>query len=246
MLNNAWPSMIWHLYDYYLRPGGTYFGAKTAMQPLHPIYGYDDHSIYVVSSRYEDAKGLKLTSRVLNLDMVEKFSHEDSLDATADSTQKILALPDIQGLSPTYFLDLRLTDASGKLVGSNFYWLSTKSETIDWANSTWWTTPTASYADFTALSQLPKVKLKVSERTERKNEESVTHVTVENPGKNLAFFVRLKLDKGKRGEEILPVIWQDNYVSLLPGEKREITATYRASELGAAKPAIEVNGWNVE
>ena len=30
MLNNAWPSMIWHLYDFYLRPGGGYFGAKKA------------------------------------------------------------------------------------------------------------------------------------------------------------------------------------------------------------------------
>jgi exo-1,4-beta-D-glucosaminidase len=56
MLNNAWPSMIWHLYDYYLRPGGGYFGAKIALEPLHPLYGYDDHAIYVVSSQYEDAK----------------------------------------------------------------------------------------------------------------------------------------------------------------------------------------------
>jgi len=216
------------------------------MEPLHPIYGYDDHWIYVVSSRYEDAKGLKLTTRVLNLDMTEKFSHEDALDAAADSTQKIVALPDIAGLSPTYFLVLRLTDASGKLVGSNFYWLSTKPETIDWANSNWYTTPTASYADFTALVQLPKVKLKVSERTERKSDDAVTHVTVENPSKSLAFFVRVKLDKGKGGEEILPVVWQDNYMSLLPGEKRELTATYRAAELGVAKPAIEVSGWNVE
>ncbi len=246
MLNNAWPSMIWHLYDYYLRPGGTYFGAKTAMQPLHPIYGYDDHSIYVVSSQYEDAKDLKLTTRVLNLDMSEKFSHEDALDAASDSTQKILTLPDVQGLSATYFLVLRLEDGSGKLVGSNFYWLSTKAETIDWTNSTWYTTPTASYADFTALSQLPKVKLNVSERSERKNDEAVTHVTIENPTKSLAFFVRLKLDKSKGGEEILPVIWQDNYISLLPGEKREIIAAYRTAELGAAKPAIEVSGWNVE
>jgi len=246
MLNNAWPSMIWHLYDYYLRPGGTYFGAKTAMEPLHPIYGYDDHWIYVVSSQYTDAKGLKLTTRVLNLDMTEKFYHEGTLDALADSTQKIVAIPDIQGLSSTYFLDLRLRDASGKVVGSNFYWLSTKPETIDWANSNWYTTPTASYADFTALSQLPKIKLKVSDRTEHKNQDAVTHVTIENPSKSLAFFVRLKVVKGKSGEEILPVIWQDNYISLLPGEKREITATYRASQLGAAKPAIEVSGWNVE
>jgi exo-1,4-beta-D-glucosaminidase len=52
--------------------------------------------------------------------------------------------------------------------------------------------------------------------------------------------------KGARGEEILPVVWQDNYISLMPGEKRELTATYRASELGPAKPVVEVSGWNVE
>ena len=35
MLNNAWPSLIWHLYDYYLQPAGGYFGAKKACEPLH-------------------------------------------------------------------------------------------------------------------------------------------------------------------------------------------------------------------
>ncbi len=246
MLNNAWPSIIWHLYDFYLRPGGAYFGAKTAMQPLNPIYGYDDHSIYLVSSQYHDAKGLKLTTRVLNLDMSEKFSHQDTIDAASDSTQKVLTLPDIQGLSGTYFLALKVEDAGGKLVGSNFYWLSTKPETIDWANSNWYTTPTATYADFTALSQLPKVKVRLTDRTERKGDETITHVVLENPSKNLAFFVRLKVDKNKGGEEILPVIWQDNYISLLPREKRDITATYRSSELGAAKPFVEISGWNLE
>ncbi len=178
--------------------------------------------------------------------MTEKFSRESSLDVPADSTAKIFTLPVVPGLSPAYFLVLRLTDAKGKQVGSNFYWLSTKPETIDWAKSTWWMTPTESYADFTALSQLAKVKLKVIDRTERKGEESVTHVTVENPSKSLAFFVRLKVDKGVNGDEILPVIWQDNYISLLPGEKRELTATYRTSELGGEKPVVKVSGWNVE
>ncbi len=246
MLNNAWPSMIWHLYDYYLRPGGGYFGAKKAMESLHPIYGYDDHSVWVVSSQYEDAKDLKLTTKIYNLDMTEKFSHEDSVDAPADSTAKVFALPDVEGLSPVYFLVLRLSDSAGKLVGSNFYWLSTKPETIDWAKSTWWMTPTESFADYTALSQLPKVKLKFSERTERKGEETVTHVMVENPSKSLAFFVRLKVDKGMHGEEILPVVWQDNYISLMPGEKRELTATYRTSELGTEKAEAEVSGWNAQ
>ena len=246
LLNNAWPSMIWHLYDYYLRPGGGYFGAKRAMEALHPIYGYDDHSIWVVSSQYTEAKGLKLTTKIYNLDATEKFTQENMLDAGPDSTSKIFALPDVSGLSATYFLVLRLEDSAGKLVGSNFYWLSTKPETLDWAKTTWWMTPTASYADFTAISQLPKVKLKVTDRTERKGEDEITHVTLENPSKSLAFFVRLKVDKGAKGEEILPVVWEDNYVSLLPGEKREITATYHANELGTAKPSVEVSGWNVE
>jgi exo-1,4-beta-D-glucosaminidase len=250
MLNNAWPSMIWHLYDFYLRPGGGYFGAKKSMEALHPLYGYDDRSVWIVSSQYVDVKGLKLTAQVLNLDMSEKYSQQSTLDAAADSTSKVLTLPDIDGLSPTYFLVLRLQDAGGKLVGSNFYWLSSKPETLDWEKSNWYTTPTTSYADYTALARLPKVKVNVMHHTERKgsgnNEEAITHVVLENSSKSLAFFVRLKVVKGGGGDEILPVLWTDNYVSLLPGERREVTATYRGQELGAAKPVVEISGWNVE
>src|SRR3989442_12417669 len=108
MLNNAWPSIIWHLYDFYLRPGGGYFGAKRAMEQLHPLYGYDDRSVWVVSSQYQNAKGLKLTTKVLNLDMTEKYSHQDADDATPDSTTKILTLHDIGGPSPHYFWVIRL------------------------------------------------------------------------------------------------------------------------------------------
>jgi exo-1,4-beta-D-glucosaminidase len=246
MLNNAWPSLIWHLYDFYMRPGGGYFGAKTAMQPLNPVYGYDDRSIWLVSSQYRDANNLKVTAKVYNLDMSEKFSKEETVNAPADSTNKIFALPEIQALSATYFLRLTVQDSAGKIVGSNFYWLSTSPETLDWEKSNWYTTPTATYADFTALKQLPKVKLKLTSRSERQGDEEVTSVILRNPSKNLAFFVRLKVDKGKGGEEILPVLWEDNYFSLMPGEIREITATYHANDLGSVNPVVEIRGWNVE
>jgi exo-1,4-beta-D-glucosaminidase len=250
MLNNAWPSMIWHLYDYYLRPGGGYFGAKKAMQTLDPVYGYDDHSVWLVSSQYVDAKGLKVAARIFNIDGKQKFWKDATLDAAADSTAKVFEIPQIEGLSPTYFLDLRITDAKGKLAGSNFYWLSTKPETLDWAKSNWYTTPTESYADYTALAQMPKVRLNVESRSERSgkidSKDAVTRVVLENPSNNVAFFVRLKLVKGRGGEEILPVVWQDNYISLLPAEKREITATYHTGSLGTSKPEVEIGGWNVE
>ena len=56
----------------------------------------------------------------------------------------------------------------GKVVGSNFYWLSTKPETLDWEKSNWFITPTSQFADYTALSKLPKVHLKTASRTERR------------------------------------------------------------------------------
>jgi exo-1,4-beta-D-glucosaminidase len=130
MLNNAWPSLIWHLYDYYLRPGGEYFGAKKACEPLHPLYSYDDRSIWVVNSSYQDVPKLRLTTRVYDLDFTEKYSQPAMLDASADSSSKVFTLPDIDGLTSTYFLQLTLDDDTGKRLSTNFYWLSKESRDV--------------------------------------------------------------------------------------------------------------------
>ena len=59
--------------------------------------------------------------------MSEKFSNETPLDAAADSTNKVLdAAGDRRPESDVFPLFCAWTDASGKLVGSNFYWLSTQ------------------------------------------------------------------------------------------------------------------------
>jgi len=68
---------------------------------------------------------------------------------------------------------------------------------------------------------------------------------VENPTRDLAFMVHLEVNKGQGGEEILPILWEDNYFSLLPGERREVTATYKTSELARAAPVVHVDGWNI-
>jgi len=58
--------------------------------------------------------------------------------------------------------------------------------------------------------------------------------------------VQLALTQARGGAEILPVWWDDNYFSLLPGESREVTATFAAKDAGRATPTLEVGGWNVE
>jgi exo-1,4-beta-D-glucosaminidase len=241
MMNNAWPSLIWHLYDYYLRPGGGYFGAKKACEPLHIQYSYDDRSIVVVNNYYTEFKGLKATAQIYNLDATEKFSQQTNLDAAPNSSTRLWTLPAPDGLSPTYFVRLALEDEKGQTWSRNFYWLSTQSETMGEPkeNSDWYYTPTRQFADFTALSNLPPAKLRVR-AFKNWNGKPITSVTLENTGSAPAFFVRLKATEGAEGEEILPVLWEDNYISLMPGEKREISVSC------AGEPrAVEVEGWNV-
>ena len=255
MLNNAWPSMIWHLYDYYLRPGGSYFGTKKGCEYLHVQYSYDDQSIVVVNSYYQPFPQMKVTAKLYNLDMSLKSSEEKTVDVGPDSVVKAFILPSVEDLSRTYFLRLDLADASGKAVSNNFYWLSTQPDVLDWEKSTWYHTPTKTFADLTALQTLPKVEVQATAQSETNGDEGITRVTVTNPGTSLAFFVHLKVvtqggrsfdeESGRADNEVLPVLWSDNYFSLLPGERREVTATYSKGSLRRGKPVVMVDGWNV-
>jgi exo-1,4-beta-D-glucosaminidase len=246
MLNNAWPSLIWHLYDWYLRPGGGYFGTKKACEPVHIQYSEKDRAIFVVNSTYQPYAGLQARIQALNLDLTPKFSRDTRLDAAPDSSTSLLALPQLDGLTKTYFLKLDLNDSGGKALSHSFYWLSTTPDVSDWDRSTWYYTPITSYADFTALAGLPKVRLECSSTTAAQGEDEVTHVTLKNPSSNLAFFVHLEIRKGNDGGDVHPIRWEDNYVSLMPGETRELAAAYSQSDLAGAKPVVRMDGWNVE
>jgi len=246
MENNAWPSMIWHLYDWYLRPGGGYFGTKKACEPVHIQYSENNNAVVVVNSTYQAVSSLKAKIELLNLDMTPKFSREATLDADPDSSNTLLTLPKIDGLSTTYFLKLELSDSAGRALSRNFYWLSTHPDVNDLANSTWYTTPLSSYADYKDLGTLPKVRVDLSAASHTHGGEEVTEVTVKNPGSSLAFFIHLEVHKGKDGGDVHPIQWQDNYVSLVPGESRKIAATYSAAQLDGAKPVVQVDGWNIE
>ena len=244
MLNNAWPSMIWHLYDYYLRPGGGYYGTKKACEPLHVQYSYDDRSIVVVNEYQRPFPHLKLAVRVYDLTLTEKFARRQHTNVPADSSLSVMALPEIAGLTTTYFLRLTL-EQGGQIISSNFYWLPTKPDVLDWRKSNWYITPVKSYADLTSLAQLPKAKLNVSSHFEARGAEGVAQVHIENPSPHLALLVRLKVTRGKGADEVLPVWWEDNYFELFPGEVRDIRAAFRAKDLAGAMPAVEVDGWNV-
>lgn len=132
------------------------------------------------------------------------------------------------------------------MLSRNFYWLSTKPDVLDFDKTEWYFTPLSSYADVSGLQNLPKAAVKASMKRQKGGEEFAARVTVENPGTGLAFLVRLRLVKAKDGAEILPVFWEDNYLCLLPGEKREVSVRARKRELGAGIPELTVDGFNVD
>ncbi len=245
MLNDAWPGLYWHLYDYYLRPGGGYFGTKKALEPVHAMYSYDDRSVAVVNESHEPVKGALLTVRMLALDGTILFRDAAMLSVPVDSVVRSLVLPQPPTGTTAYFVDLRLVSGGEQPLSTNFYWLSTTMDDPDWAKSTWYDTPVKSYANFTALDSLAPTTVKRLMVTERTGATERATVTLTNAGKVPAFFLRLQITKGKGGDEVLPALWQDNYISLLPGETRRIGATYAAASLGGRSAALVVSGSNV-
>jgi len=247
MLNNAWPSLIWHLYDYYLVPAGGYFGTKKACEPLHVQYSYDDNSVNVVNSTYEALKGMKVSARIYNIDAKEKASKNIALDLAADSSTKAFEVPTPEGLSTTYFLKLELHNAAGKLISDNLYWLSTKPDTLDWAGrSDTVYTPQKDFGDLTGLNKLPKAKVTITKSMPSNGPTHSMTVSVANNGDSVAFMVHPRLTRGKDGDDVVPVFWSDNYFSLLPGEKKSVTVQFDSSSLARATPELIVDGWNVE
>lgn len=249
MLNNGWPSEMWHLYDYYLQPAAGYFGAKKACEALHIQYSYDDASVVVVNSVNQNFHELTAEAAVYNFHLRRLFYRKVKVGSPADSVQRLFNLPSENIDTDVHFLELRLWDKAQRVVSTNFYWLPRKLSTYDWSTEHEkqhpYYTGVLSYEDLSMLNQLPKVHLDTSTSATRGAEGEDVHVQVYNPSKNLAFQIHLAAVDKSTGEEILPVLWEDNYFSLMPGESRVVNAHYD-SVLKGGPTRLEVNGWNIE
>jgi exo-1,4-beta-D-glucosaminidase len=243
MLNNAWPSMIWHLYDYYLDAGGGYYGARKACEPLHVQYSYDDHSVVVVNSTYAATPGLHAKASVYDARLRPVYERETAVDAGPDSSNRALDIPAdvLKGDGNLHFVRLMLSDAAGREVSENFYWVPAKVAEFDWQHGDYRYTPALREPDLTALKALPHAHVAVE--TVKTEPDGHVMLRLRNNSSALAFQIALRaLDE--HGAPVVPAFWSDNYVALMPGESR--TLTVRSSSYGGGRiSAIAVTGWNV-
>ncbi len=245
MLNSAWPEFYWQLYDYYLMPNGAFYGAKKANEPVHIAYDYANKGVVAINNTYNVYNNLTANVRVLKFDLSSAYSLKKEFNLAPYVSKAITKIPELKDLSKTYFLVLDLKNSKGQVVSRNFYCLSTKPELLDTAATKWYVTPIKQYADFTELNKLGKVKLDVSSNFIKKGQSTEATVELVNNTNKLAFQIQLAVKKGEAGEDVLPIFWDDNYISLLPGEKRTIKCHFSTSDLDGKKPYLKVTGWNI-
>ena len=241
MLNNAWPSLIWHLYDYYLRVGGGFFGTKKACQPLHVMYADDEQAVYVINDTRRAYRGLTVSARLFDTGLAMLHTDRATVDVGPGEAVKVLSLPDRTTLSDVYFVDLRMANVEGAEIADNFYWLPKKLDKLDHEKNFWIHTPISEYADLSALRKLAPAEV---EMAATRVDDQTLKLELTNPLERLAFFLELRL-ADKQGDDVLPVLYSDNYLTLLPGESRVVEIRLPANAQMPRDGQLELTGINV-
>lgn len=226
MLNSAWPSLYWQLYDWYLVPTSSFWSVRKGCSPQQLIYNYADRHIYAVNDEKQDMK-LRAHAMVYGLDGTVLCNASAEANMPMGSSTKLF---EILGMEDDInFVFLTLEDKKGNVVSSNEYVIAKVMDKHDWSKYRWWRTQLESYADFSALDNLAQANVSVSIKGNT--------VTLENKSDVVAFFIRMDL-KDKNGE-ILAGYWTDNLVTLQPNQTK--TFSFK-SDNGTT---LNVSGWNI-
>ena len=226
MSHPAWPSMVWQTYDYYLEPTAAYFGCKKACEPIHIQWNPVFDNIEVVNNNAGNKTGLTAKAQLLNMDGSVQWEKETRLTCKEDSTVICFKLEFLKSLTPVHFIKLTLKEGD-KTISDNFYWRGQ----VD--------------GNYQALNTLPLIKLQNITKIEKSGENWLLTTTLDNTSKTPALMVRLMVTGKNTNERILPVFYSDNYISLMPGEKKVITMKLKDEDTRGEKPAVVISGFNL-
>ena len=166
---------------------------------------------------------------VYNLDGSTQYTHSDTVTAAPSAATDLGAIAFPDGLSAVHFVKLELRDSKGRLLSDNFYWRAAPGDEDN----------------FPALNTLPTVALDIQATRHDTGGQCRLDVVLRNPSKSIALMSHLQLRKARSGQRVLPVFYSDNYLSLLPGDRKMLTVEAAASDLGGEAPLLAVDGWNV-
>jgi len=205
--------------------------------------------LYVVNQTSEARSGLKVAVEFFDLDGSRKYFTEISgFNVAANTSGEAMTVPRIPNLASLYLVRAVLMSPSEQVLAESVYWGSATDDDLGEAkNDEQFATRLATWADMSALNTMPRGDLNVSAQAhapQTNGEEHVT-ITLANPGDRVAFFVRAEVTQGNDGEEILPITYDENYITVFPHERRTIEAVFNRSAARAGPPALRVEGYNL-
>ena len=196
----------------------------------------------------KDVNNLRVRVRVYDSQGQVRYDEQASnLHVPAQGVTSAIIMPLIHDLTSTYFVRCELFDESGANLVDNIYWQSTTLDDVgDPSNDT---DPFAlkqvSWANFTDLNTMPEASLQISGTMHKLADNNDTVICdLHNPSNHIAFFERLEVTKEKGGDEILPIIYDDNYVTVFPGETVRISVTFKDALLNGNPAWLKVEGYN--
>jgi hypothetical protein len=227
MTQPAWPSNTWQILNADYDTQSSFYGVKKACEPLHVQLDLSNYNVAVVNTTNDPQTALVLTANVYSLENKLLLHKEEKRDAAADVLTDgfQLDLAPLLSSETIVLVSLELRNASGEVVSRNFYWLG------------------ADNASYRRLNRLPNASLSATAKSIRAGDNIRVIVDLRNTGTAVSLASKLTLLNAD-GSRILPAYYTDNYVSLLPGESREIEIEYLAkSANGPAQLALR--GWNL-
>ncbi|MCQ6246610.1 discoidin domain-containing protein [Streptomyces malaysiensis] len=228
MSHPAWHSTVWQTYDYDFDVNGTYYGARSACEPLHIQADPLKWQVVAVNHTATDLRGATVTARLFDLSGRQLGTARTArVDVARADTAKAFTAEWTNGLPDLHLLRLTLTDAKGKEVSRNTYWR---------------------YRDTSSLRELNKAKqvkltgdiTKVSSSGDRHEMTAVIH----NRGSAVAAMVRLSLLEEAHGRRVLPTLYSDNYLWLLPGESRTVDLSWPSEAGSSRRPVLTAQAYN--
>jgi hypothetical protein len=246
MSHPCWPSFVWDTYDYYFDQSGAYYGSKKGSEPLHIQWNPLTDNVEVVNYSAGDEDGLTASVEVFNLDGTKKWEKSATLSSKEDSVETPIKIEYPSGLSATHFLRLKLTRGSEPL-SENFYLRGTE-ETVSARRLPPFLgggKVSLGY-NLAAIRGLPKVRVEASTQAEQKNGTWLLTTVLHNVSDAPALMVRVKAVRETSGDLILPSLSSDNYVALMPGERRTIRTELENADTRGERPRIVVEGFNAK
>jgi len=231
MSHPAWYGMFWQLYSWDYETLGSFYGAKTACEPLHLQWNIDDNKMIALNTTLHDLKDATAEYAVYSPDGKKLYSRKVKLTIPANRKTDCFVQVYPDNLPDFGLVRLTLTANKGKEISRNDYWYHGKDR-----------------YDLSPISAIAQSGVTIGgiRTTKGNNNNTIIKAIIKNNTKNIAVSIKMNIRDKAKDNSLLPAYASDGYFNLLPGEMREIIFDLPFADFNPALYKIIAEGLNIQ